>query len=130
MAAEVLGRPPFTIADLVAELHAPGRAVVFVEGAGGARSPLAADGDTVTLAGAISPGVVVVVADAGLGTINLVLLTVGALGAHPTVVFLNRFDEGTELHRRNRDWLLARAGLEVVTDPEALAQLIVDRATR
>lgn len=130
MAAEVLGRPPFTIAELVTELRPPDDAVVLVEAAGGARSPLASDGDTATLARALSPAVVIVVADAGLGTINLVLLTVAALAGHRVVVFLNRFDHGVELHTRNRDWLTTREGLEVVTDPEALAQLLAGSLTR
>ena len=62
------------------------------------------------------------VADAGLGTINLVRLSVGALtGVRGVVVFLNRFDRDVDLHRRNLDWLRTREGLEVETDPEALA---------
>ena len=68
------------------------------------------------------------VADAGLGTINLVRLCVDALAAHRgVVVYLNRFDAADDLHRRNRDWLATREGLEVVTDPEALATLRASR---
>ena len=75
MAADALGRPPFTIADLVAEVRRPTMPTsCFVESAGGVRSPLAADGDTVTLADACAPALVVLVADAGLGTINAVRL--------------------------------------------------------
>ena len=49
------------------------------------------------------------VADAGLGTINSVRLSVGALaGPRGLVVFLNRFDAADDLHRRNRDWLRTR----------------------
>ena len=53
MAAEALGRPAFTIADLVDELRwsvgpaDPALDVGLVETAGGVRSPLAADGDGV-----------------------------------------------------------------------------------
>ncbi len=53
------------------------------------------------------------VADAGLGTINAVRLTVDALRAGPTVlsaalvVVLNRFDAAEDLHVRNRQWLQA-----------------------
>jgi len=45
MAAEALGRPWFTIRDLVDELVWTGGDVGLVETAGGLRSPLAADGD-------------------------------------------------------------------------------------
>jgi dethiobiotin synthetase len=128
MAAEVLGLPSFTIRDLVDDLTLPSDTLVFVESAGGVRSPLAEDGDTVTLADALRPNAVVLVADAGLGTINAVRLCVDALNTHHTIVYLNRFDEHDELHARNRDWLLTREGLEVVTDPEALAKRLL--ATR
>jgi len=125
MAAAALGQPPFTIADLVAELDVPDDAVVLVEGAGGVRSPLADDGDTSTLAAALSPARVVLVADAGLGTINQVRLSVEALRAHRVVVYLNRYDATDDLHRRNREWLVTREGLEIVSDPEALAALLI-----
>ena len=126
MAAEILDRPPFTIDDLVAELPAAA-GVVLIESAGGVRSPLAHDGDTVTLADACMPALVVLVADAGLGTINVVRLSADALAGHPLVVCLNRFDADIDLHERNREWLVTRAGLEVVTDPDALT-LRVSRA--
>jgi dethiobiotin synthetase len=125
MAAAALERPRFTIADLVAELPPDDADVVFVESAGGVRSPLADDGDTVTLADACSPARVVLVADAGLGTISAVRLAIDALTHHPVVVHLNRFEPATDLHRRNRDWLVTREGLEVVTDPEALADSLL-----
>ncbi len=53
--------------------------VGLVETAGGVRSPLAADGDCLALCEALAPDVVVLVADAGLGTINAVRLTLDAL---------------------------------------------------
>lgn len=114
MAAEALGRPPFTIADLVAELVWPGAAEVgVVEGAGGVRSPLAGDGDIVDLAAAIEPDLVVLVAAPDLGTLNLVRLSADALAPWPIVVYLNRFDGGDELNRRNREWIERRMGLAV-----------------
>ncbi len=128
MAAAALGQPPFTIADLVAELDildVPDNAVVLVEGAGGVRSPLADDGDTVAFARALSPALVVLVADAGLGTINQVRLSVEALGPHRVVVYLNRYDATDDLHRRNREWLVTREDLEIVADPEALADVLL-----
>jgi dethiobiotin synthetase len=129
MAAEALGRPPFRVADLVAELALPERGLVLVEGAGGVASPLAADGDTAALADALAPAAVVLVAGAGLGTINLVRLAAAALPPHRVVVVLNRFDRRDDLHARNRDWLATREGLEVVTDPEALAGALAPLAT-
>jgi dethiobiotin synthetase len=131
MAAEALGRPPFTIEDLMSELRWPAEAVDvgLVETAGGLRSPLAADGDCLALCAALAPDLVVLVADAGLGTINAVRLTLAALGplASSVVVVLNRFDVGLELHVRNMEWLHARDGLNVVTVPggeRALAALV------
>ena len=122
MAAEALGRPAFTVADLVAELAWPeGGGVGLVEAVGGVRSPLAADGDTVDLARRLGPDLVVLVADAGLGTINAVRLSAGVLARWPLVVALNRFDPADDLHRRNRDWLAGPDGLTVTTDVEQLA---------
>jgi dethiobiotin synthetase len=133
MAAAALGLPRFTIADLVAEVraHAPDAGadgIVVVEGAGGARSPIADDGDTVSLAHALAADRVVVVADAGLGTINAVRLTMAALSSWTPVVALNRYDERDDLHRANREWLEERDGFCVVTSPSALATELTRRA--
>ena len=128
MAAEVLGRPPFTIQELVSELRWPPEAidVGLVETAGGLRSPIAADGDCLSLCAAVTPDAVVLVADAGLGTINAVRLTLDALGslAPRAVVVLNRFDAGSDLHRRNLDWLRGRDGRRVLTIPGGHAELL------
>jgi dethiobiotin synthetase len=126
MAADALGLPPFTIADLAAEVRAtaPPDALVLVETAGGVRSPIADDGDSAALIDALGPALVVLVADAGLGTINVVRLSVEALAPHPVVVYLNNFDHGWKLHVRNADWLRTREGLEVVTDIEALTRRV------
>jgi len=102
------------------------------------RSPQAADGDAVALGRLFRPDVVVLVADAGLGTINDVRLAVGALTAPtgvpaPVVVVLNRFDPADDLHRRNRDWLVDRDGMAVVTTPgeeDALAGCVLGRPGR
>jgi dethiobiotin synthetase len=126
MAADALGAPPFSVGDLLDELRWPdGVDVGLVEGAGGARSPIATDGDNVTLSSAIAPDLVLLVADAGLGTINAVRMSVAALGEERGVVVLNRFDEHDPLHHRNRDWLSCRDGFDVVTDVEATAARIV-----
>jgi dethiobiotin synthetase len=129
MAAEALGRPPFRLGDLVDDVAAvPRDAVLFVEGAGGPRSPIATDGDNVDLARAFDPDVVVLVAPAGLGTINAVRLSADAFapliedGAR-LVVALNRYDAADGLHRRNHGWLAA-AGFTLVVTPAELTALL------
>ncbi|MEO6468269.1 MAG: dethiobiotin synthase [Acidimicrobiia bacterium] len=124
MAAAVLGRPRFTIADLVVEIDPPPNC--FIEGAGGPRSPIAADGDNVDLARAIGTGLVVLVANAGLGTINAVELSVTAFHGFEVIVFVNRFERTDELHRRNREWL-AEAGHRIETGIDALADYVGPR---
>jgi dethiobiotin synthetase len=122
MAADVLGRPPVKLAELVAELAWPAHtAVGAVETAGGVRSPQADDGDVVDLAWAIAPDLVVLVADAGLGTINAVRLSADVLSPWRTLVVLNRYDPAAELHTRNAAWLANRCGYEVATSAGAVA---------
>jgi dethiobiotin synthetase len=126
MAAEALGRAPFTVADLVGELAwPPAVGVGLVEAAGGVRSPIAADGDSVALTRLLRPERVVLVADAGLGTINGVRLATSALASWPVTVVLNRFDPDDDLHLRNHEWLARRDGYDVVTDPDELVAPIV-----
>lgn len=132
MAAEALGRPAPTLADLLAAATAPpGVALVLVEGAGGPRSPVAADADNVALAAALRPERVLLVSDAGLGAINAVRLSCAALGAavapERVLVLLNRFSPADDLHGRNRDWL-RRDGLAVHTDAESVANALADVA--
>ena len=121
MAALELGRPAFTLADLVAEVHWPAEVDLgLVEPAGGVRSPMTTDGrDTVDLIGALAPDHVVLVADSGLGTINVVRLCLDALGVAATV-FLNRYDDRDPVHRTNRAWLEGNVGAPVVTTIAAL----------
>ena len=132
MAAAVLGRQCPTVAGLAARVGATvaGCDLVWVEGAGGLRSPMAADGDGLDLCRLLRPDAVVLVADPGLGTINSVRLTLDALAgvAGDTVVVLNRFDGGDPLHVRNRDWLVERDRRQVVTDTGTLAERLVTRA--
>jgi dethiobiotin synthetase len=126
MAAEALKQPAFTIADLVGELRWPdGVRIGVVEGAGGPRSPLAVDGDTVDLVDALAPDLVVIVAEPELGVINAVRLAAAAFGPRPLVVALNRFDEHDPMHTRNHDWLALRDKLDIVTSPTALAERLV-----
>ncbi len=124
MAAAALGRPAPTLDELVAELTwpDPAPAVGWVETVGGPRSPIADDGDAVDLGDRIRPDTVVLVADAGLGTINAVLVSVAPFPHHRVVVVLNRYDADDPLHVANRHWLRTRQGLDVVVDIEALAE--------
>lgn len=121
IAAAFLGTEPPALGDLVDELAWPDEqvAVGVVETAGGPRSPVAADGDSSALAGALEPDLTVLVALAGLGAINAVRLCAPAL-PQPFVVFLNRFDNG-DLHDRNRRWLQAD-GFDVIVDLPELAR--------
>lgn len=131
MAATALGRPSFGIADLAGEVAAswpdPRVSVGFVEGAGGLAAPHASDGDALVLASELGADAILLVADAGLGTINPVRLCIRALagaGGPPAVVFLNRFDAFDDLHVANRDWLVGRDGFVVCTDLPALADRV------
>jgi dethiobiotin synthetase len=127
IAAATLGLPPFTIKELTHELAAPERGLTVVESVGGVRSPLATDGDTIDLADAVRPAFVVLVADAGLGTISAVRLSVDALAPHRCVVFLNRFDPHDEVHAANAEWLRSSEGFEVVTDLDRLVDVVSAR---
>jgi dethiobiotin synthetase len=121
MAARELGLPPFTVRDLARELAWPETVVVgLVEGVGGPRSPIAADGDNVDFAREVQPDLVVLVADAGLGTINATRLSAGAFDDFALVVALNRFTDDP-LHARNGEFLVEHADLDVVVDPVVLA---------
>lgn len=131
MAADALGLPVPTLDELLGELTWPDPAprVGWLETVGGPRSPIGDDptggnGDAVAVADRLDPDLVVLVADAGLGTVNAVLLSVAPFAGRRVVTYLNRYDDGDDLHRRNRHWLETRQGLEVVVDPEALAQVI------
>jgi dethiobiotin synthetase len=68
---------------------------------------------------------VVLVADAGLGTINAVRLSVYALRRLPSavIVVLNRFDAMSELYMRNLGWLRGRDGLRVAMFPGSEPEL-------
>jgi dethiobiotin synthetase len=127
MAAEALGLAIPTLDELEAELvwSEPPPTVGWVETVGGPRSPMAADGDAADLCHRLDPDTVVLVANAGLGTVNAVTLSVAPFAGRELVVVLNRFDPGDDLHVRNREWLRTRQGLGVVTGPEALVDVLV-----
>lgn len=130
MAADALARPAFTVEDLVSEIQWPLPApdVAFVESAGGVRSPIARNGDAISLIELLQPDIVLLVADAGLGTINDITLSLEAInsGAHVAtpIVVLNRFDPSDDLHRRNREWLTQHLDVEVLSSvPSVLAKI-------
>jgi len=127
MAAAVLERSVFTVADLVSEVRwpAPEPDVRWLETIGGVRSPIAFDGDCVAITAAVTPDVVVLVADASLGTINSVRLSASALAPWPVLVYLNHYDGDDELHALNRAWLADTDGFEVLTTIDALAARLV-----
>ncbi len=139
MAADVLGRPRIEIDDLAAEVRgswgSPTPALGLVELAGGVRSPLAHDGDGVDMITALEPSDVLLVADAGLGTINAVLSSMDSLvaitgaDAARIVVHLNHYEDSNDLHRRNRQWLADAGVQELTTEVDRLARLIRARVS-
>jgi dethiobiotin synthetase len=121
MAADALGRGRLLLQEIVDEIRWPdGIDVGFVETVGGVRSPLAHDGDSVDLLHQLQVDAALLVADAGLGTINSVRLSVSSLAPLPVMVYLNRFDASNRLHQLNREWLMDRDGLRVFVDIEPL----------
>jgi len=126
MAAEVLGVRCPTLVEVAGGITWPsGVDVGLVETVGGVRSPLAEDGDSRDLIEALAVDVVLVVADAGLGTIDAVRHAASALAPRPVVVHLNRYDGGDDLHRRNRRWLTERDGFDVEVSIDGLAARLV-----
>ncbi len=122
MAADALGRSRIRLDELLAETRCPSDVdLALIETAGGLCSPIAHDADNLELIGRLAPTKVLLVADAGLGTLNSVRLCLRALGALPTIVFLNRFDERSDLHRRNRAWL-ASDGVDARVNVASLAE--------
>jgi len=125
MASALLGRDEFGVRHLVDEIEWPAGDpdVRWVETIGGVCSPIAFDGDSADLCRMLAPDRVVLVADAGLGTINSVRLSSAALP--PSIVYLNRYDEGNELHRLNGAWLADRDGFDVVTSVAELCARVL-----
>lgn len=129
MAATALGRGPVRMQELIGEIHWPaGIDIGLVETVGGARSPVACDGDSMQLIERLNVDQILLVADASLGTINSVRLTLAAIGNIPTIVYLNRFDPENEVHELNRRWLIEQDKLTVITDLHSLALAIEGRS--
>lgn len=117
MAADLLQRPRILLDELCTEIRWPaGIDLGLVETVGGPRSPLSHDADSVDLIQRLRPDRVILVADAGLGTLNAVRLSLACLAPLTATVFLNRFDTDDRLHRLNRDWLRERYGVDVATE--------------
>jgi dethiobiotin synthase len=128
MAAIALGRRIAATAELAAALGwAEETEVGLVEGAGGIRSPLSADGDNLDLLAYLDTDHVVVVAEAGLGVVNAVRLTTDVLGARPVTAFLNRFDPSDEVHTASCAWLRDRDGLDVAVTVGELVETLEGR---
>jgi len=122
IAASALGRGPIRMQEIIDEIHWPPNIDIgLVETEGGARSPLAADGDSLQLLERLQVDQFLLVADAGLGTISSVRLTLAATGNVPTLVYLNRFDANKQVHELNRRWLIEEDKLHVITDVHSLA---------
>jgi dethiobiotin synthetase len=94
----------------------------LIETAGGVRSPITHDADCSEFTRRVSPDEVLLVADAGLGTISAVRLALQAIPFATVTVLLNRFDVTNELHRLNREWLAVRDKVRVIVDVSELLQ--------
>lgn len=139
IAAAHLSLDPISLDGLVAEIEASwsGRAADFalVETAGGVRSPLADRGaasgdDCAALLSAVRVDEVLLIADAGLGTIHAVRASLDRLAAvgFPSdlvTVGLSRFDAANPVHASNLQWLQSRDGLRVLTAPEAVTSVLI-----
>jgi dethiobiotin synthetase len=130
MAADALARPAFSLEDIVSEIDwpLPSPDIAFVESAGGVRSPMSSNGDSVGLIELLQPDIVLLVADSGLGTINGIRLSLDAInsGAHVAtpLVVLNRFEPDNDLHLRNREWLSTHLEVDVLSSvPAVLAKI-------
>lgn len=114
IAADELGRPRIHFQDVLREITwSTGTERVFIETVGGPRSPLTHDADSVDLLHHLQVDTVLLVADAGLGTLNAVRLSLAAIHPLPAFVFLNRFDTSNRLHELNYRWLRERYAVEV-----------------
>lgn len=124
MAADVLGLAPTPIGELLASVRWPSDVDVgLLETVGGVCSPVALDGHSADLVRLADVDEIVLVADAGLGTIDAVRTATLALH-RPPIVFLNRFDPDDDLHRRNLAWVRDVDRAEVETSVVSLAERV------
>ena len=92
---------------------------VVMEGSGGIICPLNLKGTTLMLVDVIKALAlkIVIVADAGLGTINITLLTLEyarSMKIDTRCIVLNRFDESSAIHCDNKKVIETMTGLEVL----------------
>ncbi len=143
-AARLTGRPTFTVSELLEEITWPSSdGIGFLETAGGCLSPIAEDGTSLDLALLAQPEVLLLVADAGLGTINSVLLSIRAIQDEvakrrmpstrlPLVfAYLNRYEEASPVHSTNFTFLgekLGECGIRIFKDSVALSDSIKQAA--
>ena len=126
MAADALGRTRISLDEMLVEIVWPDNIDVgVVEAVGGPYSPIAHDGDSLDLIQRLQPDSVLLIADAGLGMLNAVRLSLNCVGDIPTTVFLNRFDANIELHRLNRQWLHERYGITTAIDMRELTAIML-----
>lgn len=121
MAADILAEDRITLDCLIDEISWPDQVKIgLVETVGGVLSPLSHDGSSADLVRRLDPDDVLLVADAGLGTINSIRLSMQVLAPLRVRILLNRYDATNELHRRNAEWLRQQDGMHIVLDPGAL----------
>lgn len=139
LAAEELGLPAVTMARLLGAAETPpGRSpdIRLVELVGGVCSPIVSaeasrgydagfGDDCSAMISAMRPELVILVADAGLGTIDAVRRSVLSLGRRPLVI-LNRFDPEERVHALNAAWLRERDHLDVFVDAVDVARAVLD----
>jgi len=127
MAAAMVGAPIPNLAELLDLWPCDdGTALLFIETAGGLRSPQAIDADALDVTAWIDPEVVVIVAKDEIGVISQVRLCCDALadrlGATPIVVILNQMP-GTTPSLLNSAWLREEDGFDVRLAPKDLQGL-------
>jgi len=121
MAADLLRRPRIALDHLVSEITWRNDIDVgVVETIGGPRSPLSHDGDSIDLLSRLQPDAVLLIADAGLGALNAVRLSLACIAPFTSLVYLNRYDDANELHRLNRQWLRERYGVNAMVNVREL----------
>ena len=126
MAADRLGRPGIEAAELLAAICWPTHIDVgLIESVGGPRSPMTHDADSVDFIERARPDQLLLVADAGLGSLNAIRLSLACLPALPVHVMLNRFAPADPLHALNRTWLHERYGIRTHVDVAELLNAIV-----
>jgi dethiobiotin synthetase len=101
-AARVSGRPALELAEVTDRIRAHAGDLVLVEGAGGLLVPMGRGGWTMAHLAAALRAPVVVVARAGLGTLNHTALTLHVLAGHdlPTAVVIGAWPEEPALADR------------------------------